>query len=61
MSSDQYAIPHGLTKREYFAAAALQSGLVSSYSRLPEDQGNAAIARDCFSIADAMIAESKIK
>jgi hypothetical protein len=43
----------GMTLRDFFAAQALKSGLVSSYSKC--EHSEAYVARDCYKMADAML------
>lgn len=51
----RHVLSGGISRREYFAAAALnQVGTVVPIGTTPED-----FAKECFAIADAMIAESQ--
>lgn len=45
----------GMTLRDYFAAQALAGRNIDRYSGF----SHVSIAKDCYSMADAMIAESK--
>jgi len=51
---------HGLTQRDYFAAAALASAM-TQLGKTPSDDDVRLVAENCYHIADAMLAARRDK